>query len=80
MPKPTSLADPAKDRAERLAAANKAAEDLNAKLQGWTYTVPPYIFSNFHKNLDELLKPLESKSAPKKPAAPILPAQPASRP
>lgn len=79
VPKPASLADPAKDRADRTAAANKTAEDLNKKLQGWTYTVPPYIFSNFRRNLDELLKPLESKSAPAKPGAPILPAKPAPR-
>jgi hypothetical protein len=80
VPKSTSIADPAKDRADRIAAVNKAAEDLNKKLQGWTYTVPPYIFSNFHRNLDELLKPLESKSTPAKPTSPILPAKPASRP
>jgi len=80
VPKPASIADPAKDRADRIAVANKAAEDLNKKLQGWSYTVPPYIFSNFHRNLDDLLKPLESKSSPAKPAAPILPAKPASRP
>jgi len=79
VPKSASIADPAKDRADRIAAVNKAAEDLNKKLQGWTYTVPPYIFSNFHRNLDELLKPLESKSTPAKPTAPILPAKPASR-
>lgn len=79
VPKPASLADPAKDRADRAAAVKQRAEELNKKLQDWTYTVPPYIFSNFHKSLDELLKPLESKSVPAKPAAPILPAKPAGR-
>ena len=75
--KPASLVDPAKDRAERIAAANKAAEDMNRKLQGWTYTVPQYAFQNFHKNIDELLKPLQTKQAAGvkagKPAPPILP-------
>ncbi|HEX7914662.1 DUF4340 domain-containing protein [Rudaea sp.] len=75
--KPASLVDAVKDRTERIAAANKAAEDLNRKLQGWTYTVPQYAFSNFHKNIDELLKPLETKQAAgangAKSAPPILP-------
>jgi hypothetical protein len=78
--KPASLADPAKDRADAIATANKAAEDLNAKLQGWTYTVAPYAFSNFHKNIDELLQPLETTPAagakPAKPTAPVLPTKP----
>ncbi|MFT3792800.1 MAG: DUF4340 domain-containing protein [Rudaea sp.] len=77
VPKPASLADPAKDRADRIAAANKVAEDLNKKLRGWTYIIPQYAFSNFHKNLDDLLKPLETKRAAGakggKPALPILP-------
>lgn len=77
VPKPASLVDAAKDRADRIAAANKAAEDLNKKLQGWTYAVPQYAFSNFHRNMDELLKPLETKQAAGakggKPTAPILP-------
>ena len=83
MDKPASLVDPAKDRAERIAAANKAADDLNRKLQGWTYTVPQYAFQNFHKNIDELLKPLETKQTAGakggKPAPAILPT-PASSP
>jgi len=81
--KPASLVDQAKDRAERIAAANKAADDLNRKLQGWTYTVPQYAFQNFHKNIDELLKPLETKQTAGakggKPTPPILPT-PASTP
>ncbi|WP_347261212.1 DUF4340 domain-containing protein [Rudaea sp.] len=68
--KPVSLVDPAKDRAERLAAANKAVEELNAKLSGWTFTLPQYAFSNFHRGMEELLKPLESKSAAAKGAKP----------
>jgi hypothetical protein len=74
--KPAALIDPAKDKADKLAAANKAVEDLNAKLRGWTFTVPQYAFSNFHRNMDELLKPLETKSATvgkgAKPATPTL--------
>jgi hypothetical protein len=77
--KPAFVADPAKDRSERIAAVNKAAEELNKRLQGWTYTVPQYAYSNFHKNLDELLKPLEAKPAAGakggKPAPPLLPAK-----
>ena len=77
--KPASLVDAAKDRADRVAAANKAAENLNKNLQGWTYTIPQYAFSNFHKNIDELLKPLETKPAPGAKSAasakpPLLPA------
>ncbi len=82
--KPASLVDAAKDRADRIAAANKAADDLNKKLQGWTYTVPQYAFSNLHKNMDELLKPLETKQAAgakgDKPKAPILPSAGGSAP
>jgi hypothetical protein len=77
VPKPASLVDPAKDRADKIATANKAAEDLNKKLQGWVYTLPQYAFSNFHKTMDELLKPLETKQTAgakgDKPKAPILP-------
>jgi hypothetical protein len=80
MAKPASLADPAKDRTDRIATANKAADDLNRKLQGWTYTVPQYAFQNFHKNIDELLKPVETKAAAGvkggKSAPPILPSKP----
>lgn len=76
--RPAALVDPAKDRAERLAAANKSVEDLNDRLRGWTFTVPPYVFANFHKNMVELLKPIESGKKPAagkqnaKPMAPLL--------
>jgi hypothetical protein len=82
VPKPASLADPAKDRADRIAALSKAVEDLNKNLQGWTFTLPLYEFTNFHKNMDELLKPLPTKQAAGakggKPAPPLIP--PAKRP
>ncbi|MBS0589986.1 MAG: DUF4340 domain-containing protein [Proteobacteria bacterium] len=77
VPKPASVLDADKDRADRLAIANKTVESLNKKLGGWTYIVPEYVFSNFHKRIDDLLKPLEVQSAADakggKPTAPILP-------
>lgn len=61
VPKPASLVDAGKDRAERIAAATKVVEDLNKTFAGWTFTVPAYEFANFNKSMEELLKPLQAK-------------------
>lgn len=72
-------ADAAKS-AQGSGTAKATADDINSRLGAWTYTVPPYMFSNFHKTMDELLKPVETKSAAgakgAKSAVPILPSKP----
>lgn len=73
--KPLAVSDPAKDRANRLAAVNKEVADLNARFDGWTYVLPAYKYAGMNKPMDDLLKPLETAKPPaaapsKKPAAP----------
>ena len=69
--KPAAVADPAKDRQDKLAALDKEAADLNARVKDWTFVLPPYKYANINKSPDELLKPLEDKKgdASKKPDA-----------
>lgn len=73
----TSSAEDAAKAASSATSAKATMDDINSRLGAWTYTVPPYMFSNFHKTMDELLKPLETKSVAgakgTKPATPILP-------
>jgi hypothetical protein len=73
-PKSASVADPAKDREDKLAAINKEAADLNAGFKDWTYVLPAYKFANINKSEDDLLKPLDDKkpAASKKPPPPPL--------
>jgi hypothetical protein len=59
--KPPEVADPSKDREQKLAALDKQAADLNARFKDWTYILPAYKYANINKSLDDLLKPLEEK-------------------
>lgn len=59
--KPLSVSDPAKDREDRLAKANKEVADLNARFDGWTYVLPAYKYAAMNKTLDDVLKPLDAK-------------------
>lgn len=68
-PKPAAVADPAKDREEKLAALQKEVADLNARFKDWTYVLPAYKYASINKSLDDLLKPLADKKDDKKPAA-----------
>ncbi|MGH8123947.1 MAG: DUF4340 domain-containing protein [Rudaea sp.] len=61
--KPPSMVDPAKDHAERVAAADKVVEDLNKTFAGWTFTVPAYAFASFNKSMNDMLKPIAQKTA-----------------
>ncbi|MGA9421104.1 MAG: DUF4340 domain-containing protein [Rhodanobacteraceae bacterium] len=63
---PLAVANPAKDKADKLAALDKEAADLNARFDGWTYVLPSYKYSNIDKSMDDLLKPLEAKAKPQK--------------
>lgn len=67
--KPLALSDPARDRQEKLAALNKEVADLNKALNGWTFALPGFKFSNINKSMDDMLKPLEAKKADAKDAA-----------
>jgi len=67
--KPPEVADPAKDREQKLAALDKEAADLNARFKDWTYVLPAYKYANLNKSQDDLLKPLDEKKDDKKGAA-----------
>lgn len=60
--KPLALTDAAKDRDDRIAALNKDVAELNARFTGWTYVLPAYKYANMNKSIDDLLKPLDSKT------------------
>jgi uncharacterized protein DUF4340 len=62
-PKPAAVADPAKDRDEKLSALKKEVDDLNARFNGWTFALPPYKYAAINKAPDDLLKPLDDKKA-----------------
>jgi len=76
VPKPAAVADPAKDRQDKLDALNKEVADLNKTFDGWTFVLPSFKFSNINKTMDDMLKPLDTAAA--KPAAKA-PAKPASK-
>jgi hypothetical protein len=81
VPKPPAVADPDKDRAAHEAVAAKVVEDINKTFKGWTFTVPAYAFANYTKTLEDMLKPLQTKSAPgAKPVGLQLPGQTGSAP
>ena len=75
--KPASVADPAKDREQRLAAIGKEVADLNVRFKDWTFVLPPYKYANINKSMDDLLKAPEDKKDEKKSAAPKKPVAPA---
>lgn len=58
---PLAVSDPAKDRQQRRDALDKEVAELKQRFDGWTYQLPNYRFDSLAKNMDELLKPLESK-------------------
>jgi hypothetical protein len=61
-------AQPARDRAQRLADISAEVEKLNAAFKGWSFVLPGYKISNINKRMDELLKSLEVKSLVGKPS------------
>jgi hypothetical protein len=61
--KPAAVADPAKDRDEKLAALQKDVADLNARFKDWTYVLPAHKYASINKSVDDLLKPLDDKKA-----------------
>jgi hypothetical protein len=65
----TPPADAAKDRDAKLAAVRKEVDDLNARFKDWTFVLPPYKYAAINKSTDDLLKPVEDKSAAKKEGA-----------
>ncbi len=66
--KPLAVADPAKDRSDRIAALNKEVENLNKTFSGWTFALPAYKFTDMSKSMDDMLTPLpERKADVKKP-------------
>ena len=57
---PAAVADPAKDREERLAALRKEVATLQERFEGWTFVLPNYKFANMNKTMDDMLKPLDA--------------------
>ena len=64
-PEPAPAAEPATDRADRMAALKAEVDSLNAAFTGWSFVLPAYKTGNMTKSMDELLKPLEEKAAAK---------------
>lgn len=60
---PAAVSDPAKDKADRLAAVDSEVAALAQRFDGWTFALPQHKFANLDKTVDELLKPLEQKPA-----------------
>lgn len=54
---PLAVSDPAKDQAERMQALQTTVSELNARLQGWEFQLPPFTFANINRGMDDLLKP-----------------------
>ncbi|MGF1525396.1 MAG: DUF4340 domain-containing protein [Candidatus Competibacterales bacterium] len=50
------------DLAEALARGQQEAEELQARLGDWVYTIPRFKYDNLVKTLDELLAPLADES------------------
>lgn len=63
---PLAVSDPAKDKAERLAALDAEVAQINQRVSRWTYQLPQYKFANLEKGVDEYLKPLDEKKPAKK--------------
>lgn len=59
--------EPVKDRTQRLAAITSEVEKLNAAFKGWSFVLPGYKSAEIDKSMDDLLKPLESKTPAAKP-------------
>jgi hypothetical protein len=73
---PIAVSDPAKDKEQRLAALASEVSELNLRVDGWVYVLPPYKYGNLDKSMDDLLKPAaaaaktdDSKAERKKPSA-----------
>jgi hypothetical protein len=60
---PLAVTDPAKDEELRLGRVKQEVADLNARFAGWLFTLPNYKYANINRGMDDLLKPLESKTA-----------------
>ncbi len=54
---PLAASDPAKDRAERMQKLETEVSELNTRVSGWLYTLPPYTYSNMSRKIEDLLKP-----------------------
>lgn len=66
-PAPLAVADPAKDREQRLEALNREVETLNRRFARWSFVIPEYQYANMDKSLEDVLNPVaEKKDAPQK--------------
>lgn len=54
---PLAMSDPTKDRAERLQKLEQEVSDLNARFNGWLYTLSPFTYSSMSRKVEDLLKP-----------------------
>ncbi len=62
---PLAVSDPAKDRAQRIAALDQEVAEFSARFKGWSFQVPAWKYSAIDKKLDDLLKPREVAPAGK---------------
>ncbi|ANB17579.1 Hypothetical protein I596_1554 [Dokdonella koreensis DS-123] len=60
---PPAVADPGKDREDRLAELKKQVGDLDRRFAGWTFELPAHKYASLDKSIDDLSKPVEAKPA-----------------
>lgn len=65
-PAPLAVADPAKDREQRLDALNSEVETLNHRFAHWSFIIPEYKYANMDKSLEDVLNPVAEKNGPAK--------------
>ncbi len=56
-------AEQARDREQRLAAITSEVEKLDSAFKGWSFVLPGYKNGDIDKSMDDLLKPLETKTS-----------------
>ncbi|MEP6485202.1 MAG: DUF4340 domain-containing protein [Rudaea sp.] len=80
-PKPDAVADPAKDRQQKLEALSAEVATLNKTFAGWTFTLPTFKYADMSKSVDDMLKPLDAKKpdAKESKTAPKASSKPASK-
>lgn len=58
---PPAIADPARDREQRLAALDQSVAVLRARVGSRVFVLPAYKFENLEKTTEDVLKPVEAK-------------------
>ena len=54
---PLAMSDADQDRAERMLKLEQEVRDLNARFNGWLYSLSPFTYSSMSRKIEDLLKP-----------------------